>query len=373
MAKTKLAAPLSGLRGTIGGLTYSENSSGTFVKPWAPPSNPKTTPQTTQQSHLARMPGLWAALTPTQRADWNTFAALPAQQLFDSLGQSYYASGWNWFVKCNIRLIRCTRATISNVPTIPRPAAPTIDGLRVTIAGTDTDLCSAGTPTASSSQGGYGPERAFDNILANAWLSDYTGPPFWIEYQLAATHIIRRYNLYVEDRTRGNTPEDWQFQGYNGATWDVLHSVTTWAPTADGWHSFYFPNETTYTRYRLNITAALNPALTYVRIDELEYLAGLVDGSVIMYPEDEFHTVAYDIVAHISMTLSPAKAVQYPGYYQIIANQYPGRWHQVIQDDLPEPFGTLLQGRRWFAHIYRQTSEGIRSAAAAIATNTETP
>lgn len=370
MAKTLLAAPLAGLRGTIGALTYSANGSGTFVKAWRPPSKPQSENQMIERSYLARMPALWNALSSAQRTAWDTFAALGAQALTDSLGQTYYASGWNWFVKCNIRLLRVGRATISASPTIARPAAPTIDGLIISPAGTQTDQFVGGTPGASSTNPPQGSGLAADDTIATYWESAIGSPNSTWLYYYATTATPRVYNIYFPDNSSAWNVDDWTLSGYTGAAWDTLHSVTNFAVPTAGWHSFYFPNDTAYERFRFVISGQLG-ASTTSRIYEIESTDAIGDGSVIMYPEDEFTTGGtYDLILHISMTNSQSKIVQYPGYYEVLATQTPGRWFTDLQGELTQVFGTIIEGRRWFAKAYRQTSEGIRSAAASIAANT---
>jgi len=371
MAKTKLAAPLAGIRGTVGGLVYSANQSGTYVKAWNPPTNPKTPSQMLERSYLAQMPTLWNALTPVQRAAWNTFAALGAQAQTDSLGQTYYISGWLWFVKCNIRLLRVGRTPGTAAPVIARPAAPTIDVMRVTLAGTDTDLCTGGSASASSTNGAQVAALAFDNNLATYWESAIGTPYAWIGYTCPATQIVQRFDLYIANITNGPNPKSFTIRYWDGAAWQNVASFSNFIPTATGWHSFFFPSTVSSTYWSLLVTANYNPATTSTQVYELAFFDGLIDGSVICYPEDEFTTVAYDLILKISMVDSQSKFVQHPGYYEVLAESSPGRWYETFQDELATTFGTVLEGRQWFARLYRQTTEGLRSAAATTAANTQ--
>lgn len=131
MAIITVQAPVAGIRGKLGGLIYSANKSGPYARPWSRGANPRTNFQTAQRSSFSSIPVLWNALTGVQKAAWDTFAALPAQELFNPLGESYFASGYNWFSKCNIRLINMDRATITATPVVARPAAPTISSLQL--------------------------------------------------------------------------------------------------------------------------------------------------------------------------------------------------------------------------------------------------
>ena len=129
MAIVKFGVTVVGVRGTVGGLTFSENKAGPFVKQWAKGSNPKTQLQTSQRSLLAQMPSAWRDLSNAERAAWDTFAALPAQDLINPLGETYSISGFGWFAKINIRLLAVGRPIRDPVPVQARPSAPAITDL----------------------------------------------------------------------------------------------------------------------------------------------------------------------------------------------------------------------------------------------------
>ena len=131
MAIIKLGATVVGIRGTVGGLTFSANKSGPLVRAWSKGSNPRTSFQTGQRSTIATIPALWTALTPAEQAAWDTFAALPAQDRTNRLGETFSASGFNWFTLINTRLLNIGRASRTAVPTQAVPAAPTISSLQL--------------------------------------------------------------------------------------------------------------------------------------------------------------------------------------------------------------------------------------------------
>lgn len=129
MAIIKLGVLVVGVRGTIGGALYSANKAGPYVRAWSKGANPRTVRQQEQRAHYSAMPGLWAALTDTQRDDWDDWAALPAQELFNSLGEAYSPSGFQWFQIINLRLLNADRSTRTTEPTDLQPAAPTFSSL----------------------------------------------------------------------------------------------------------------------------------------------------------------------------------------------------------------------------------------------------
>jgi len=122
MAKVLFQAPVSGLRGKLGGSIYSANKSGPYLMARPAYIRQKSTAATVQQTTLTGEGKLWAALTPTQRLQWDTYAALAAQAQTDSLGATYYLSGWQWFVRVNLQLLKCWSYT--NV--VPPSWTPTV-------------------------------------------------------------------------------------------------------------------------------------------------------------------------------------------------------------------------------------------------------
>lgn len=131
MAKILLGPVVIGIRGTVGGITFSANKAGPYARSWSKGSNPQSTKQTEQRARLSSLPNSWRILTPAQQTAWDTFAALPAQELTDSLGETYVLSGYGWYVKTNTRNLVMGDPLRSAVPTIARPPAPTISSVQL--------------------------------------------------------------------------------------------------------------------------------------------------------------------------------------------------------------------------------------------------
>lgn len=131
MAIAKLGVLVTGIRGTVGGATFSANKSGPYLRPWSKPPNPRTAYQSIHRSTLAWTAGQWRNLTPAQRTAWNVWAALPAQEKTNSLGEAYYCSGFNWYVCINTRLERMGLTWRTSPPVVPRPAAQPCTNLHI--------------------------------------------------------------------------------------------------------------------------------------------------------------------------------------------------------------------------------------------------
>lgn len=362
MAIAKYVAPLAGLRGTVGGLTYSENLAGPYVKLWSGPSNPRTAGQQVERGFMGSMAELWRATTAAEKIGWNIFAALPAQELTNSLGEAYYISGFGWFCKCNIRLLRVGRTPRSSWPTVARPAAPTIDDFRVCVAGTEVDICTCGVASASNEDPVHLADDAFDNSLASFWGTQAGTTTGWIRYDLCNPANVKRYRLHPRAADQTTAPASWNFQVFSGGGWQTIHAVTGEAGWANQWYDFYCPNAYTETDYRWDITANQGHA-TRLGLAEIEMYLGDEGSSVVIYPEDEYEsTPDWDLILHVSMGNSTGMRVQYPGFYEMLAVQDPGRWYELFQSEVEAVFGTIMENRSWFGRLARQTREGLRSS-----------
>jgi hypothetical protein len=113
-----------GVRGTVGGATFSANKAGPYAKVWNRGSNPRTQRQLFQRNSLVQPSAGWRALSAANKTAWNTFAALPAQQLTNTLGVAYYISGFAWYVKLSTNLILAGAAPIATAPVLAVPAVP---------------------------------------------------------------------------------------------------------------------------------------------------------------------------------------------------------------------------------------------------------
>lgn len=127
MAIITTAAPVSGIRGKVGGNIFSANKSGPYLKAWAKGSNPRSQRQTAHRATLVTFSQAWRGLTGTQRDDWDIYAALPAQEKKNSLGEDFSVSGFAWFVGININRAFIGDAQLSDSPTVAVPATPTIE------------------------------------------------------------------------------------------------------------------------------------------------------------------------------------------------------------------------------------------------------
>lgn len=127
MAILKMGPIVAAVRGTIAGITFSANASGPYARGWSKGSNPSSALQSDQRGRLGALASAWRDLTQGQRDDWIVYAALPAQDRTNTLGETFSASGFNWFVKINDQLESAGEARRDLSPTLTRPVAPILD------------------------------------------------------------------------------------------------------------------------------------------------------------------------------------------------------------------------------------------------------
>lgn len=135
MAIIKFGPMVVGARGTLAGSTFSANASGPYVKGWSRGANPRSALQSEQRGVFSSWGAKWRDLTQAERDDWIDYADDAAQELTNSLGETYFASGFNWYVRINTHLTAAGEAERDDAPTLARPAAPVIASAALRITG----------------------------------------------------------------------------------------------------------------------------------------------------------------------------------------------------------------------------------------------
>jgi hypothetical protein len=132
MAIIKPSALVSAIAGTVGGVTFIQTASGQSARLWYPPPLRRSPAQSNQRNALAILGNAWRDLSATQRANWNTYAAEYEQLLTNRFGDTFSASGWNWFSRINLNRQAVLLSLRDDPPTDSVPAAPT--GITVTFS-----------------------------------------------------------------------------------------------------------------------------------------------------------------------------------------------------------------------------------------------
>jgi hypothetical protein len=121
MAVIKTGQVIVDIRGSIGGVTFSRNGSGAFVRNKVQPIDPNTPGQGRSRARFGTLSSSWRALTPAQRDSW--IAAAPNYPYQNPVGDTIFLTGSQLFQSVNSVYIfpgsglpEPDKQTISEVP-----------------------------------------------------------------------------------------------------------------------------------------------------------------------------------------------------------------------------------------------------------------
>lgn len=122
---------LTGMSGSVGGLTFSHNRGGAYVRDRAIPTQPNTFQQVIVKAIFGTLSGLWSSLlTQAQRDDWDLYAA--ATPLTDKLGQPFFPTGLNMYIRGNTPSIQSGGTRVDAGPAtagLPVASVPTVTSI----------------------------------------------------------------------------------------------------------------------------------------------------------------------------------------------------------------------------------------------------
>lgn len=101
----------------------------------------------------------------------------------------------------------------------------------------------------------------------------------WLAYEFPSNKIIRKYTLMSRKNSvtyATESPKNWTFEGYDGTNWVVLDTrtnITNWQMSVK--KEFEFSNNTSYKKYRINVTAN-NGHASYLAIGEMEMMEEII-------------------------------------------------------------------------------------------------
>lgn len=111
---------LAELSGSVGGLTWSHNKGGQYVRQRATPTNPTTEAQTFARSVLSQLSAGWASLDDAERAEWTMWGE--THPVSNRQGTSIILTGQQCYIACNARLLQAGATAIDDCPTENTPA-----------------------------------------------------------------------------------------------------------------------------------------------------------------------------------------------------------------------------------------------------------
>lgn len=132
------SASMTSASGSVGGMTYSHNRSGMYMRARRIPVNPNSTDQQTIRNALAASSAAWRALDEAQRVAWAAYAA--ATPVLNPLGDTIFLTGQQQYVASNSFAQQGGQGAnaFPDAPTIPGRVA--IGGLTVVIDASATTI-----------------------------------------------------------------------------------------------------------------------------------------------------------------------------------------------------------------------------------------
>jgi len=116
MAKALFGNIIVSLRGSIAGNTYSQNSSGQYVRAKTSPVQPSTPAQQLQKQNLTNVTQSWRGLTQAERDQW--IQAAPIFNNNNVFGNNVPLTAQQLFMRLNLNLLSIAQPVIT-VPPVP--------------------------------------------------------------------------------------------------------------------------------------------------------------------------------------------------------------------------------------------------------------
>lgn len=139
MARILLGPTLSDARGQVGGVVYSRNKAGHYIRTNVSPIQPRTSRQIDIRARITQVAQYWKnTLTAALRDAWADYAA--QTPLTDRFGARAHISGIAMFTRFNAMWLYAGKTIVTTAPTTPGEASmialaytgTTADGIKVT-------------------------------------------------------------------------------------------------------------------------------------------------------------------------------------------------------------------------------------------------
>lgn len=145
MARVTYGNIVAEARGKLGGVVFSRNTGGAYVRQKVSPVQPRTPAQLNQRSRLTSVSKVWETLTQSQRDAWKSFSIEIRKR--DVLGLSKQRSSQQMFMFCNLALDSVGYPLILNPPVglavdaltsvnLVSATSGAVDSVAITAAGT---------------------------------------------------------------------------------------------------------------------------------------------------------------------------------------------------------------------------------------------
>lgn len=147
MARVTYGPLVTELAGSIGGVTFQKNSSGSIARLKSKqPLNPSLA-QSDQQVTLAALVSHWPALNETEKTSWNDLAA--AHTHFTPWGEEKTLNGFQWFMSCNLNNLSCGWPVLDTAPAYASISPPNTFTLSADADNFDINIAAGWNPGTS--------------------------------------------------------------------------------------------------------------------------------------------------------------------------------------------------------------------------------
>ena len=158
-ALVKFGAGVSELRGKEGGVIYSRNAYGSYMKAKVTPVNPNTAHQSGQRALMGNLSQAWTGLSAADKASWVNLGEQTTR--VNVFGDTTYYTGFSLFVKLNRNIVLAGGTVIDSAPVIDVPAPPSFTSLAAASVAPSMSLAFTPTVPAGAAMFVY----ATNNIL----------------------------------------------------------------------------------------------------------------------------------------------------------------------------------------------------------------
>lgn len=136
MALFKPGPAVADVRGKLGGVVFSRNSSGNYMRNNTKPVFPGTPKQEAQKAQMSVVVASWQNdLTVAQRDEWNGLASRTIRS--NRLGEGITPSGQNLYTRANMLLLQTGQTPIVIPPVNPEIPMPTLTLTWTTLVGVE--------------------------------------------------------------------------------------------------------------------------------------------------------------------------------------------------------------------------------------------
>lgn len=133
MALVKFGAGVSEMRGKEGGVIYSRNAFGSYIKTKVSPVNPQTSKQQVERGLMGNLASTWSTLSGAGKGAWDNLGAQVTR--VNRFGDSTIYTGFALFMRLNRNLSTLGISAITTAPTPPTLTPVQITSLAASVGG----------------------------------------------------------------------------------------------------------------------------------------------------------------------------------------------------------------------------------------------